>query len=111
MSHVQGGVCLKKLESNAQLRVSLRLCGVFPPYEYYCRREVLVKAYIKAQMVLSNVAQCTHSSDWKHGWTQRLAAALSYLMGPATNSTQTACGGVLWGGVEREPPQGCRGER
>ena len=59
------GDCVFEEASNAQFRASLRLCGVFPPYEYYSKREVLVKAYVKAPMVLSNVAQCTHLSDQK----------------------------------------------
>ena len=46
--------------TNAQLRASLRLCGQFPPYEYYSKRDVLIAAYVKAPMVLSNLAQCEH---------------------------------------------------
>ena len=48
--------------TNAQLRASLRLCGVIPPHEYHDNRAVLVAAYLKAPMVLSNVAQCAHLS-------------------------------------------------
>ena len=43
--------------TNAQLRASLRLCGVIPVYEYADNRAVLIAAYLKAPMVLSNVAQ------------------------------------------------------
>ena len=46
--------------TNVQLRASLRLGGQFPPYEYYSKRDVLIAAYVKAPMVLSNVAQCEH---------------------------------------------------
>ena len=48
--------------TNAQLRASLRLCGVFPQHEYYDKRGVLIAAYLKAPMVLPNVAQCAHLS-------------------------------------------------
>ena len=40
--------------TNAQLRASLRLCGVFPQHEYYNNRVVLLAAYLKAPMVLPN---------------------------------------------------------
>ena len=46
--------------TNAQLRASLRLCGNFPQFEYYSKRDVLVALYIKAPMVLSNVTQCEY---------------------------------------------------
>ena len=51
--------------TNAQLRASLRLCGVFPQHEYYDNRGVLLAAYLKAPMVLSNVVQCAHLSGQK----------------------------------------------
>ena len=38
------------------------LCGVFPQHEYYDKRGVLIAAYLKAPMVLPNVAQCAHLS-------------------------------------------------
>ena len=49
--------------TNAQLRASLRLCGTFPQYEYCTKCDVLVAAYIKAPMVLSNVTQCEYLGD------------------------------------------------
>jgi hypothetical protein len=48
--------------SNAQLRASLRVCGVIPQHEFHDNRAMLVAAYLKAPMVLSNVAQCAHLS-------------------------------------------------
>ena len=48
--------------TNAQLRASLGLYGVFPQHEYDNGRGVLVAAYLKAPMALSNVAQCAHLS-------------------------------------------------
>ena len=49
--------------TNLQLRASLRLCGVFPQYEFYSKRDVLIAAYIKALMVLSNITQCNYLGD------------------------------------------------
>ena len=54
--------------TNAQLHASLRLCGVFPQHEYYDNRKVLLAAYVKVPMVLSNVVQCAHFSGQKR-WT------------------------------------------
>ena len=54
--------------ANAQLRASLHLCGQFPPCEYYSKRGVLIAAYVKAPMVLSNVAQRGHlasQGEWR----------------------------------------------
>ena len=51
--------------TNAQLRASLRLCGTFPQFEFYSKRDVLVAAYIKAPMVLYNVTQCEYLGDQK----------------------------------------------
>jgi len=48
--------------TNAQLRASLRVCGVIPQHEFHDNRAMLVAAYLKAPMVLSNVAQCAHLS-------------------------------------------------
>ena len=55
--------------TNAQLRASLRLCGTFPQFEFYSKRDVLVALYIKAPIVLSNVTQCEYlgnQASWQN---------------------------------------------
>ena len=52
--------------TNAQPRASLRLCGVIPQHEYYNKCKVLLAAYVKAPMVLSNLAQCAYLSGQKN---------------------------------------------
>ena len=87
--------------TNAQLHASLRLCGVLPQPEYYNKRSVRVAAYVKAPMVLSNLAQCAHLAGQQRWSDAEVGSSTVLLDGEPRLRVLPRLFGV-WGRVSRD---------